>query len=57
MVRLGHISEVDVLFTDRIPPKAIQEVLEKANVVLHVIGTAGSEDDDINETTSETGAV
>ncbi len=57
MVRLGHISEVDVLFTDRIPPKAIQEVLEKANVALHVIGTAGSEDDDINETTSETGVV
>ena len=57
MVRLGHISEVDVLFTDRMPPKAIQEALDKGNVALHVTGTAGGEDDDANEATGEAGAV
>lgn len=56
-VRLGHISEVDVLFTDRMPPKAIQEALDKGNVALHVTGTAGGEDDDANEATGEAGAV
>ena len=56
MVRLGHISEVDVLFTDRMPPKAIQEALDKGNVALHVTGTAGGEDDDANEATGEAGA-
>jgi DeoR family glycerol-3-phosphate regulon repressor len=36
MVRLGNISEVDALFTDRQPPPTLQEVLNTAGVSLHV---------------------
>lgn len=36
MVRLGHISEIDVLFTDRQPPENILAELSKANVGVHV---------------------
>lgn len=39
MVRLGPISEIDALFTDRQPPETVREVLDKASVVLHVSGT------------------
>ncbi|GHU02981.1 DeoR family transcriptional regulator [Betaproteobacteria bacterium] len=38
MVRLGHISEIDALFTDRQPPETIREILDKAKVALHVSG-------------------
>jgi DeoR family glycerol-3-phosphate regulon repressor len=38
MVRLGHISEIDALFTDRQPPETVREVLDKASVALHVSG-------------------
>lgn len=44
MVRLGHLSEIDALFTDRQPPESIVEVLDKASVTLHVSGAeAGDE--------------
>ena len=44
MVRLGHLSEIDALFTDRQPPESIQDVLDKAGVALHVSGAeAGDE--------------
>lgn len=36
MVRLCHISEIDVLFTDRQPPESIEEELLKAKVELRV---------------------
>lgn len=36
MVRLGHISEVDAVFTDRQPPEAICSMLENAQVRLYV---------------------
>lgn len=36
MVRLCHISEIDVLFTDRQPPESIAVELERANVDVHV---------------------
>jgi DeoR family glycerol-3-phosphate regulon repressor len=36
MVRLGNISEVDALFTDRQPPPALQDVLNTADVSLYV---------------------
>ena len=38
MVRLGHISEIDALFTDRQPPKALTELLAQTKVKLHVVG-------------------
>lgn len=36
MVRLGHVSQIDALFTDRQPSDAFRGVLEKAEVALHV---------------------
>jgi DeoR family glycerol-3-phosphate regulon repressor len=36
MVRLGNISEIDALFTDRQPPPALVEVLNTADVELFV---------------------
>ena len=36
MVRLCHISEIDVLFTDRHPPENIQLELNRAGVEVHV---------------------
>ena len=36
MVRLGHLSEVDALFTDRLPPESICSTLETAQVKLFV---------------------
>lgn len=36
MVRLCHISEIDVMFTDRQPPEGIQLEMAKAKVELHV---------------------
>lgn len=40
MVRLGSISEVDVLFTDRQPPPSLVDELNMAEVQLFVAGTA-----------------
>ena len=37
MVRLGHISMLDALFTDLLPPENILQELHKANVELHVV--------------------
>ncbi len=31
MVRLGHISEVDTLFTDQAPPKSFQKILKESD--------------------------
>jgi DeoR family glycerol-3-phosphate regulon repressor len=39
MVRLGNISEVDALFTDRQPPATLSEVLAQTNVKLYVADT------------------
>jgi DeoR family glycerol-3-phosphate regulon repressor len=36
MVRLGHVEQIDALFTDRAPPPAMQDILESAEVALHV---------------------
>jgi DeoR/GlpR family transcriptional regulator of sugar metabolism len=36
MVRLGPISEVDMLFTDRPPPEAMAELLVQAEVQVFV---------------------
>jgi DeoR family glycerol-3-phosphate regulon repressor len=38
MVRLGNISEVDALFTDRTPPPALADVLNLTDVQLFVAG-------------------
>lgn len=36
MVRLGSIEEIDALFTDRMPPGELVELLNRAEVELHV---------------------
>ncbi|MEE8188446.1 MAG: DeoR family transcriptional regulator [Kiloniellales bacterium] len=41
MVALGHVSEVDALFTDSPPPPAIVDVLRKNGVQLVVVGADG----------------
>ena len=38
MVRLGHIGEIDELFTDSPPPAALTEILVHEDVKLHVVG-------------------
>jgi DeoR family glycerol-3-phosphate regulon repressor len=38
MVRLGHIGEIDELFTDRNPPAALTDLLIQGDVRLHVVG-------------------
>lgn len=40
MVRLGNIGEIDALFTDRVPPPALSEVLARDDVHLFVAGNA-----------------
>ena len=40
MVRLGHVSEVDALFTDRQPSAAMMDLLRAAKVELHVADRA-----------------
>jgi DeoR family glycerol-3-phosphate regulon repressor len=40
MVRLGRLDEVDVLFTDRMPPQALGEVLNASDVQLRVASDA-----------------
>ena len=41
MVRLGHISEIDALFTDEPPPEEIAAALAEAKVRLYVTGSEG----------------
>ena len=41
MVRLGHISEIDALFTDDQPPDEIAAALAQAKVRLYVTGSEG----------------
>jgi DeoR family glycerol-3-phosphate regulon repressor len=36
MVRLGSISEIDSLFTDRQPPAGLAEIIAASEVELHV---------------------
>ena len=36
MVRLGHVSEIDALFTDRSPPDPLVEIMRKNKVTLHI---------------------
>lgn len=36
MVRLGNITEIDALYTDREPPAALMKIMEEANVDLFV---------------------
>jgi len=38
MVRLGHIGEIDELFTDRQPPTVLSDILAQGEVQLHVVG-------------------
>jgi DeoR family glycerol-3-phosphate regulon repressor len=38
LVRLGHMSQIDALFTDRPPPHAMQGMLTAANIKVHVAG-------------------
>jgi len=40
MVRLGNLSDLDAFFTDRPPPPAICDLLEKSDVRLHVADDA-----------------
>ena len=41
MVRLGHISEIDALFTDEPPPDEIEAALAQAKVRLYVADRGG----------------
>ena len=41
MVRLGPISQIDVLVTDQAPPEAIAEILKAAEIDVIVAGPAG----------------
>ena len=36
MVRVGHVSQVDALFTSAIPPEAVRRALRDNGVKLHV---------------------
>lgn len=36
LVRLGHMHEIDALFTDRRPSKTMQDILAEADVELHI---------------------
>ena len=42
MVRLGQIEQIDALFTDRTPPKPIQNLLDKNGVKVFVAPESGS---------------
>jgi DeoR family glycerol-3-phosphate regulon repressor len=42
MVRMGSLTEVSALFTDRPPRPAILELLIASGVSLHVVGKDGS---------------
>ena len=36
MVRLGHLDQIDALFTDRLPPQPMVDILAAAEVELHI---------------------
>lgn len=38
MVRLGNINEIDAIFTDKMPPPELVEVMKQNEVELHVAG-------------------
>ncbi len=38
IVRLGHISQVDVLFTDRQPPDELTQIMKASGVEVHIAG-------------------
>jgi len=38
MVRLGRLSQIDALFTDRMPPRELTNILTEANGKVHVAG-------------------
>ena len=42
MVRLGNLSQIDVLFTDRPPPAAVRDMLGAAGVSVQVAGPAAA---------------
>ena len=42
MVRLGHLSDIDVFFTDVPPPENIVRILSEGNVELHVVDSEGT---------------
>src|SRR3546814_14785608 len=44
MVRLAHVNEVDAIFTDRVPPKTMIDILAAAEVELHIAPPARSEE-------------
>ncbi len=43
MVRLGHMSQIDAFFTDRVPPAALTDMLAAAQVQLQVAPPGGVE--------------
>ncbi|WP_458525896.1 DeoR/GlpR family transcriptional regulator [Onishia taeanensis] len=43
VVRQGHITQIDALFTDREPPEAIRRLLDSHDVALHIAPTVSSE--------------
>jgi DeoR/GlpR family transcriptional regulator of sugar metabolism len=43
MVRLGQVSQIDALFTDRPLSSEMQDMLKAADVTLHVAGEAAEE--------------
>lgn len=45
MVRLGSIAEIDAFFTDQPPPAPLTDVLQAAQVELHVASQEGAEGD------------
>ena len=45
MVRLGHLNDIDALFTDRRPSKAMREILKEAEVSLHIAAAAATKAD------------
>ena len=38
LVRLGHVREIDALFTDRRPSESMQQILKESEVDLHIAG-------------------
>lgn len=40
LVRLGHMNEIDAVFTDRAPPPEMRSIVEEAEVDLHIAASA-----------------
>lgn len=42
LVRLGHMREIDALFTDRMPSQEMRQILKESDVELHIAASAGA---------------